>query len=78
MNTLLNYQVPVPDIYRGKYNDKNNPGDDFSLLYAKEVKNAIDKVKEKGRKVAAFIGESLQSCGGQILMPPGYLKQVYR
>ncbi|KAK2142974.1 hypothetical protein LSH36_891g02054 [Paralvinella palmiformis] len=71
------YVVPVPDIYRGKYNDKNNPGDDFGLLYAKEVKNAIDKVKEKGRKVAAFIGESLQSCGGQILMPPGYLKQVY-
>ena len=68
----------MPDVYRGKYNDKNNPGSDLGLLYAKEVKAAIDKIKEKGRTVAAFISESLQSCGGQIMMPSGYLKTIYR
>ena len=70
--------MPVPDVYRGKYNDKNNPGGDFGLLYAKEVKAVIDKLKDNGRSVAAFISESLQSCGGQIIMPPGYLKNIYR
>jgi 4-aminobutyrate aminotransferase-like enzyme len=31
-----------------------------------------------GTPVAAFLGESLLSCGGQIVPPPGYLKAVYR
>lgn len=31
-----------------------------------------------GKRVAAFIAESLQSCGGQIIYPPGYLRRVYQ
>jgi 4-aminobutyrate aminotransferase-like enzyme len=27
---------------------------------------------------AAFIGESLLGCGGQVVLPPGYLAEVYR
>lgn len=27
-------------------------------------------------QIAAFIAESLQSCGGQVIPPPGYFQQV--
>lgn len=32
----------------------------------------------KGRRPSAFIAESLQSCGGQIIYPDSYLANVYR
>lgn len=31
-----------------------------------------------GKGVAAFIAESLQSCGGQIIPPTGYFERIYR
>lgn len=31
-----------------------------------------------GKGVAAFIAESLQSCGGQIIPPVGYFENIYR
>lgn len=33
---------------------------------------------ENGRQLAAFFGESLMSCGGQIIYPRNYLKEAYR
>ena len=67
--------APCPDTYRGKYNTDNTPPLQLATKYADEVKKAIDEAK---RPIAAFICESLQSCGGQILPPQGYLKQVYK
>lgn len=29
-------------------------------------------------QIAAFISESMQGCGGQIVYPPNYLKEVYK
>ena len=76
--SLRSIQVPVPDRYRGKFTERNSPGKDIGLLYANEVKSAIDKVHKNGHKIAAYYSESLQSCGGQIMLPPGYLKNVYK
>jgi ethanolamine-phosphate phospho-lyase len=42
------------------------------------VDEIIEKMAEKGRRPAAFIAESLQSCGGQIIYPDSYLPHVYR
>lgn len=51
----------------------------MARLYADEVK-AICGAAEVGTggRVAAFIAETLQSCGGQIVPPKGYFEQVYR
>jgi ethanolamine-phosphate phospho-lyase len=38
----------------------------------------INNAQNKSRNVAAFISESLVSCGGQVVLPPDYLKTVYR
>jgi ethanolamine-phosphate phospho-lyase len=46
-------------------------------LYANEVREIIDNIKSQGNGVAAYISESLQSCGGQIVYPKNYLKLVY-
>ncbi|XP_063756628.1 ethanolamine-phosphate phospho-lyase isoform X3 [Eleginops maclovinus] len=65
--------APSPDVYRGKYR-ADHP--DPATAYADEVKDMIHGVHEKGGKIAAFIAESLQSCGGQVIPPPGYFQQV--
>jgi 4-aminobutyrate aminotransferase-like enzyme len=64
--------LPMPDVYRGKFK-----GQDAAKSYAQYVDNIVDKLKSEGRNVAGFIGESILSCGGQIVLPQGYLKSVY-
>lgn len=71
-------QVPAPDIYRGKYRDCDHPEDDLGLLYANEVKEAIETMKKKKKQVSFFIAESMQSCAGQVIFPQGYLQKVYK
>ncbi|MFZ1806147.1 MAG: aminotransferase class III-fold pyridoxal phosphate-dependent enzyme [Cyclobacteriaceae bacterium] len=65
--------VPIPDTYRGIYRDKVDAG----KKYASHVKEAIEKVKANGKGIAGFICESVLSCGGQIVLPDGYLKEAY-
>ncbi|TMS02162.1 Ethanolamine-phosphate phospho-lyase [Larimichthys crocea] len=62
-----------PDVYRGKYR-ADHP--DPATAYAEEVEDIIQRAHEKGGKIAAFIAESLQSCGGQVIPPAGYFQQV--
>lgn len=47
-------------------------------MYAEEVGIICEKVKREKGGVCAFIAESLQSCGGQIIPPKGYFKRVYK
>lgn len=63
--------VPLPDAYRGIYR-----GEHTGERYAAHIQDQIDKIKAKGRNVAAFICESIISCGGQIELPAGYLKMA--
>ncbi|KAG9337115.1 hypothetical protein JZ751_029783 [Albula glossodonta] len=65
--------APSPDIYRGKYRE-DHP--DPATAYSDEVQDIIQKAHKKGRKIAAFIAESLQSCGGQVIPPRGYFQKV--
>ncbi|XP_022825355.1 alanine--glyoxylate aminotransferase 2-like [Spodoptera litura] len=72
--------APVPDIYRGKYVYPEDSQDEEELgkLYADEVGKICKESKHKNGGVCAFIAESLQSCGGQIIPPDGYLKRVFQ
>ena len=64
--------VPLPDSYRGKYQ-----GNDVGTKYASHIKKHVEQVQKTGRSIAAFICESIISCGGQIELPDGYLKSAY-
>jgi len=71
-------QVPAPDSYRGKYRDDEYTMEELTDLYVQEVQHVVDDLRGQGRAPAALILESMQSCGGQIIYPLGYLKGIKR
>lgn len=68
------HKVPMPGPLRGPY--RGNPC--AGRLYARHVRDAVEQASRQGQRVAAFICESLLSCGGQIVLPPDYLVEAYR
>jgi 4-aminobutyrate aminotransferase-like enzyme len=66
--------VPMPDPCRGSYRDGEPAA---GKRYGREVARAITRAEASGRGVAAFICESLLGCGGQIVLPDGYLAEAY-
>jgi 4-aminobutyrate aminotransferase-like enzyme len=38
----------------------------------------LDQLRKEGKGPAAFLCESVISCGGQVVLPPGYLQTAYR
>lgn len=64
--------VPIPDPYRGIYRGENT-----GQKYAEHIAKSIQDIRKKGRDVGGFICESILSCGGQIVLPEGYLKKCY-
>ena len=62
--------VPMPDMFRGEFTDSKSAG----LQYAQNVQDAI-KLQGGG---STFIAESLLGCGGQILLPDGFLQDSFQ
>ena len=58
--------LPCPDVYRG-----------LNLDGGVAARGAIAAARTAGGRIAAFFSESIISCGGQIILPPGYLAAVY-
>ncbi|MCH8041855.1 MAG: aminotransferase class III-fold pyridoxal phosphate-dependent enzyme [Nitrospinae bacterium] len=68
------HTVMMPDRYRGPYKNDAEAG----RLYARHIHEVLDENTRQGRWVAAFLCESMLSCGGQIVLPSGYLAEAYR
>ncbi|MFC2156197.1 aminotransferase class III-fold pyridoxal phosphate-dependent enzyme [Acidobacteriota bacterium] len=69
------HTVIMPDMYAGPH----GYGDpEAGKKYASHVNHAVQSIKEQGRGVAAFIAESLLGCGGQIILPPDFLKEAFQ
>jgi 4-aminobutyrate aminotransferase-like enzyme/Ser/Thr protein kinase RdoA (MazF antagonist) len=68
------HKVELPDPYSGKYQGDNI---NTATAYADDVQRAISEIEQDGKKIGAYICESLQGVAGQIIMPDGYLKAVY-
>lgn len=69
------YKVAMPDTYRGLFKKDER---DAGARYALEVQQAAEHAHAVGQPVAAFLCESMLGCGGQIVLPDGYLKDSYR
>lgn len=65
--------LPLPDSFRGKYSGENCGTD-----YANHAKEIIQNLKTEGKEIAGFIGETMISCGGQIVPPKNYFKEIYK
>ena len=59
--------LPCPDVFRGT-----------NLDGAAAAKAAVAAAEAAGGRIVAFFCESLISCGGQVVLPPGYLEVVYK
>ena len=66
------HKLPMPDGYRGKFR-ASDP--DYGAKYIKDVQQAVERPIGP---IGTFIAESILSCGGQIVLPPRYLEEVYR
>ena len=66
------HTIPMPDPYRGKHR-----GEDASTGYVNEVQTAIDHIQQKDGGKPVFIAESLMGCGGQLVLPEGFLKKSF-
>jgi 4-aminobutyrate aminotransferase-like enzyme/Ser/Thr protein kinase RdoA (MazF antagonist)/murein DD-endopeptidase MepM/ murein hydrolase activator NlpD len=67
------HRSPIPDVYRGAYR-ADDPA--AGLKYAREVGAVIDAIGDPG--LCAYLAETCPSVAGQIVMPPGFLPEVYR
>ncbi len=65
--------LPLPDPFRGRHTGVN-----AGIHYAYYAEKHIDHLKIVDEKIAGFIGESIISCGGQIVPPKNYFKEVYK
>jgi len=69
------HKVTMPDTYRGPYKTDNiNP----AKKYAGDVEKAVKQIQQNNKGLSAFFFESLLGCGGQIVLPDGYLKESFR
>jgi 4-aminobutyrate aminotransferase-like enzyme len=64
--------TPLPDVYRGRYR-----GEDAGSRYARDVAEAAHGGVTAQCGVAAFICESAVGCGGQTILPRGYLREAF-
>jgi 4-aminobutyrate aminotransferase-like enzyme/Ser/Thr protein kinase RdoA (MazF antagonist) len=68
------HKVLMPDTYRGVYKaDDERAGE----KYAQHVAKAIEQLQNSGKSLSAFVSESALGCGGQIILPEGYLRSAY-
>ena len=65
--------LDLPDLYRGEHQDAATVG----AAYAAQIDEVIQKLQARERRPAAFISESILSCGGQVVLPKGYLAAAY-
>ena len=68
------HKLAMPDGYRGEHR-ASDPA--YGELYLRDARALIERLAKDGRPVGALIAESILSCGGQIVVPPGYLKGLY-
>jgi len=64
--------IPMPDPFRGQYR-----GERCAEQYAKEVQEAIVRIQGRNRNNFAFIFEALMGCGGQLILPEGFLQKAF-
>ena len=67
--------IPMPDDYRGPLR-RDDP--DAGRRYGAMVGPAMDELEANGEQPAAFLVESILSCGGQVVPPPGFLAEAFR
>ncbi|MBN1196753.1 MAG: aminotransferase class III-fold pyridoxal phosphate-dependent enzyme, partial [Candidatus Aminicenantes bacterium] len=64
---------PLPDPLRGEYRGLPDSGEH----YARKLREMLRILENAGTPAAAFMAESLPGCGGQIVLPAGFLARAF-
>jgi 4-aminobutyrate aminotransferase-like enzyme len=67
-------KLPMPDGYRGRFRSSEPQ---YAALYIEAVEETLRILGEGGTPPGVVLAESIMSCAGQIVLPPGYLKRVF-
>ena len=66
--------IPMPDFFRGEHRSSNvNPVEYYLGL----LKEAITNIKRRGKQLAFFMVEPIMGCGGQIIIPPDFMRKSF-
>jgi len=68
------HKLTMPDGYRGTHRAEDS---DYGERYLDDARARLEELEAAGRAVGVLIAESILSCGGQVVLPPGYLKSLY-
>ena len=68
------HKVTLPDPYRGEFTGYSR---ETAAAYGESVTQVLAELAAAEKAPGAFICESLQGVAGQIIMPDGYLENVY-
>jgi 4-aminobutyrate aminotransferase-like enzyme len=83
------HKTLMPDPYRGRFRSLPDPEGDgqsgveylppeeLGFRYAEEMGTLLAEMRAQGSEPAAFFCESLLGCGGQIVLPEGYMAQAF-
>ena len=66
--------LDMPDPIRGKWNYNNK---NWINKYIIDAKDNIKNIS-KNKKISCFFVESILGCGGQIILPKNYLKEIFK
>jgi 4-aminobutyrate aminotransferase-like enzyme/Ser/Thr protein kinase RdoA (MazF antagonist) len=69
------HKLDLPDGYRGRYR-RTDPG--HGERYVEDAKAVLRFLAARGTPAGAVIAEAILSCGGQIVLPRGYLASLFR
>jgi 4-aminobutyrate aminotransferase-like enzyme/Ser/Thr protein kinase RdoA (MazF antagonist) len=69
------HKVATPDSFREK---KRRSDGTSTLNDCHQIDAIIEKLATESKGPPVFIAESILSCAGQIVLPPGYLEQSYQ
>jgi 4-aminobutyrate aminotransferase-like enzyme/Ser/Thr protein kinase RdoA (MazF antagonist) len=69
------HKVPKPDPYRGPH---RGSGEKLGEAYAEDIRQTCGRLASAGRPPALFLVEPILGCGGQVVLPGGYLRHAFR
>ena len=68
----------MAQVGRGEMEPVYLPAHEVGPHYAEEVRTVLNLMRAEGRTPAAFFCESMLGCGGQIVLPEGYMAEAFR
>ncbi len=69
------HKLDMPDGYRGRHR-RSDPA--YGDRYVEDAEAVLRSLVARGTPAGAVIAEAILSCGGQIVLPPGYLASLFR